>query len=102
MYPYITNRPLGKDTAILSLASDETLDMVIAVDEMDVVRLEPGQGATVTVNALAGQTFSGSVKKIAFVGRVVGGITMYDVTIRMDNAPQMRVGMSGSASIAVE
>ena len=102
VYDNITNVPLGKDTAILSLSSDETLDMVIAVDEMDVVRLEAGQSATVTVNALAGQTFSGSVKKIAFVGKAVGGITMYDVTIQMDNAPEMRVGMSGSASIAVE
>lgn len=102
VYDNITNVPLGKDTAILSLSSDETLDMVIAVDEMDVVKLEAGQNATVTVNALAGQTFSGSVKKIAFVGRAIGGITMYDVTIQMDNAPEMRVGMSGSASIAVE
>jgi multidrug efflux pump subunit AcrA (membrane-fusion protein) len=79
VYPNITNVPLGKDTAILSLSSDETLDMVITVDEMDVVNLEVGQSATVTVNALGGQTFSGSVKKIAFVGRNVGGITMYDV-----------------------
>ena len=102
VYPNITNVPLGKDTAILSLSSDETLDMVIAVDEMDVVKLEVGQSATVTVNALAGQTFSGSIKKIAFVGKAIGGITMYDVTIQMDNAPEMRVGMSGSASIAVE
>ncbi len=102
VYDNITNVPLGKDTAILSLSSDETLDMVIAVDEMDVVKLEAGQNATVTVNALAGQTFTGSVKKIAFVGRAIGGITMYDVTIQMDNAPEMRVGMSGSASIAVE
>ena len=75
--------------------------MVITVDEMDVVNLEVGQSATVTVNALGGQTFSGSVKKIAFVGRNVGGITMYDVTIQMDNAPEMRVGMSGSANIAI-
>ena len=102
VYQNITNVPLGKDTAILSLSSDETLDMVIAVDEMDVVKLEAGQNATVTVNALAGQTFTGSIKKIAFVGRAIGGITMYDVTIQMDNAPEMRVGMSGSASIAVE
>ena len=101
VYPNITNVPLGKDTAILSLSSDETLGMVIAVDEMDVVKLEVGQSATVTVNALAGQTFSGSIKKIAFVGKAIGGITMYDVTIQMDNAPEMRVGMSGSASIAV-
>jgi hypothetical protein len=101
VYNNITNESLGKDTAILSLSSDETLDMVITVDEMDVVNLEVGQSATVTVNALGGQTFSGSVKKIAFVGRNVGGITMYDVTIQMDNAPEMRVGMSGSASIAI-
>ena len=102
VYDNITNVPLGKDTAILSLSSDETLDMVIAVDEMDVVKLEVGQNATVTVNAMAGQTFSGSIKKIAFVGKAKGGITMYDVTIQMDNAPEMRVGMSGSAYIAVE
>jgi multidrug efflux pump subunit AcrA (membrane-fusion protein) len=102
VYDNIANVPLGKDSAILSLSSDETLDMVITVDEMDVVKLEAGQNATVTVNALGGQTFSGSVKKIAFVGKGVGGITMYDVTIQMDNAPEMRVGMSGSATIAAD
>lgn len=102
VYNNITNEPLGKDTAILSLSSDETLDMVITVDEMDVVNLEVGQNATVTVNALGGQSFSGSVKKIAFVGKAQGGITMYDVTIAMDNAPEMRVGMTGSATISIE
>ncbi len=102
VYQNITNVPLGKDTAILSLSSDEKLDMVITVDEMDVVKLAGGQSAAVTVNALDGQVFSGSVKKIAFVGKLVGGITMYDVTIEMDNAPGMRVGMSGSATIAVD
>ena len=101
VYANITNVPLGKDTAILSLSSDEKLDMVVSVDEMDVVRLAVGQRATASVNALPGEEFSGTVKKIAFVGRLVGGVTMYDVTIEMDNAVGMRVGMTGSAVIAV-
>ena len=100
VYSNITNTPLGKDTAILSLSSDEKLDMVVSVDEMDVVRLAVGQSAAVTVNALPGEELSGTVKKIAFVGKLVGGITMYAVTIEMDNAAGMRVGMTGSAVIA--
>jgi HlyD family secretion protein len=101
VYGNVTNVPLGKDTAILSLSSDEKLDMVVSVDELDVVRLAVGQRATVTVNALPGQEFSGTVKKVAFVGKPVGGVTMYDVTIEMDNAAGMRVGMTGSATIEV-
>ena len=70
--------------------------------ETDVVLVQPGQPATVTLDAFAGQTFSGVVTEIASVAETTRGNVTYAVTI--DLAPTtaaLRWGMTAFADIGV-
>jgi len=72
------------------------------LSETDVVLVSAGQKATVTLDAFAGQTFSGVVSKIASVSETNRGNVTYAVTIDLDptTAP-LRWGMTAFADIRV-
>lgn len=85
---------------VVSVGQVSPLVVSIPVDELDVVNVTVGQAATIEVDALPTETFSGKVQKIAQEGTVQQGITNYAVSIEMD-ADSPRIGMSATASIAV-
>ena len=85
---------------VMAISQVNPLTVVIPVDELDVPNVAVGQPATVDIDALPGQTFTGTVQKIAQEGTVQQGITNYNVTIQLDsNVP--RLGMSATANIAI-
>lgn len=76
--------------------------VVLKVDELDILAVEPGQKVTLTADALPQETFDGTVQKIAPLGNTGTGVTTYDVTVAVD-ALDARVlsGMNVSGEIAV-
>lgn len=75
----------------------ETGDLV----ELDVVYLEPGQVAEVTLDALPGETLRGTVTDIGRVPQVARGDVTYPVRIALDDYPNLplRWGMTTLVSI---
>jgi multidrug efflux pump subunit AcrA (membrane-fusion protein) len=70
--------------------------------ETDVVLVKPGQTALVTLDAFAGQTFTGTVMEIGAVAEVNRGNTTYPVTIELEAADAaLRWGMTAFVDIAV-
>lgn len=75
----------------------------VEVDEIDVGRLSPGQGVTVTFDSLPGVVVTGTVRTIAEAATISGGSATYRTLI--DLAPtdaHLRAGMSANAAITVE
>ncbi len=93
---------LAEGTVICTITDDRLLDVKVDVDELDVVNIEKGQPCTVTLDALPGETFSGAVQKVASIGTYANGIATYNVTVRLDEAPRVRIGMSASVDIRVK
>lgn len=60
------------------------LEMTLNVDELDILTIKEGQKATITADAVSGQTFEGVVTSISKAGTTTGGTTTYPVTIRID------------------
>lgn len=60
------------------------LEMTLNVDELDILNIKEGQKATITADAVSGQTFEGVVTSISKAGTTTGGTTTYPVTIRID------------------
>ena len=58
------------------------LELEMAVDELDIGKVEVGQEVRITADALEGMTFKGYVDKININGTTTGGFTTYPVTIR--------------------
>jgi HlyD family secretion protein len=85
------------------LLDDSAFHMTVAVDEIDVGRLKEGQKVEVSVEALSQVALTGSVRSIAPVATLEGGIVTYDVIIDLTptEAP-IRTDMTANATVVVE
>jgi HlyD family secretion protein len=81
----------------LSLLRAETDDL----SEVDVSRVQVGQRAAVTVDALDGQVFPGKVSRIAPVATERRGDTVYKLSLDLETSPSasLRWGMSAFVEI---
>ena len=76
------------------------LEMTLNVDELDILNIKEGQKATITADAVSGQTFEGVVTSISKAGTTTGGTTTYPVTIRIDETGRACMpGMNATAVI---
>ncbi len=88
-------------TTFFAIIPAETVTVDVSVDELDILSLQIGQEAVVSLDALPGQSFTGSVKKINTSGTNEGGSTKYTVTMEVPRTEQMLDGMNASARIEV-
>lgn len=85
-----------------SILEGEEMNLTIAVDELDVVNVEIGQSAVVTVDALGDAQLPGTVYRISPVGTNSGGVTTYDVELTLDaEGSGVRSGMNATGEITV-
>lgn len=75
----------------------------VNISEIDATKIKPGQKATITVDALPNQTFTGLVVGIDQSGTVSSGVTNYPATVRLDTQPEkLLTNMAGTAKIILE
>lgn len=96
--PVFEPYPLEGETLMTVTAQAEAA-VNIAVDEHDIARLQPGMTAEVTVNALRGQVFEGTVTALSYTGTNNGGSSKFSVEITLPMADSMISGMSATVSI---
>jgi HlyD family secretion protein len=99
----ITAGEQAKSGSELFVINDyQKLSVKIQVDELDIPSVKEGMKATVKVDALPEQTFEGTVSDIADEGVASGGVSLFDVTIALNDSEGVRVGMSAEATIITE
>lgn len=75
----------------------------ISLNEIDAVKIEIGQKATLTFDATEDLTITGNVIEIDLVGTVNQGVVNYNVKIGFDtNETRVKPGMSVSATIIID
>ena len=91
-------------TLLLSIVEDAGMTLTLKVDELDIVRVAPGQAVRLSVDALSGETLTGVVEKIAPLGNTQSSVTTYDVTVTLTGEAdsRLRSGMNVSGEIVVE
>jgi HlyD family secretion protein len=95
---------VAPDTPVVQMGSGgwvvETTDLV----ELDAVHVAVGQPATVTLDALPGETLRGTVVEVGRVPQVVLGDITYPVRIVLDDYPDLplRWGMTAQVHIGEE
>lgn len=68
--------------------------------EIDIVDIEMGQPATVTLDAIPGQPIEGTIQSISQTFTEEQGDILYDVTVALkDTPPQMRWGMTAEIKL---
>jgi HlyD family secretion protein len=89
-------------TTLLKMADLATVQARALVDEVDIGRIQPGQEATVTVEAYPGRTFRGSVTKIEPQAVVEQNVTMFPVLVNLPNPQRLlKPGMNAEVSIEI-
>lgn len=89
-------------TVILSITPQETVTVPITVDELDILSVHVGQTVQVTLDALIGQAFTGTITEVNTTASNEGGNSKYTATVSMNRTRQMLGGMNASANITVE
>jgi len=100
---------------LFTIAEDlRKMELVVAVSEADIGRVEAGQTATFDVDAYPGRTYTATVKKVALgsasstagdaakAGGNSGGVVTYDTELAIDNEDlSLRPGMTATVDIHV-
>lgn len=85
------------------LLDDSVFRMTVGVDELDISRVVEGQSAQVTVESLPGSSIRGTVRTIAPLAAVEGGIVTYAVLIDLEAThTPLRADMTANATLVAE
>lgn len=90
------------DEQSFTLSPDKTMSMSVTVDETEILSVSIGQSAEVSVDAIDGETFTGTVTGIDRAGTSSSGVTTYTAEVSIPKADGMLAGMSASATISIE
>ena len=89
------------ETTIGEVVPQETVTVEISIDELDILSVSAGQSAEVTIDALPGRAYTGTVTHVDPNGKNSGGSTRYTVTITIDREENMLAGMNATAILTV-
>ncbi len=92
---------VGEQT-ILSITPQDCMTISISVDELDILSLTEGQEAVITLDALTGQSFTGTVTSLDTSGTNSGGNTKFTAEITMERTGEMLAGMNASVLITLD
>lgn len=93
--------PAQEMQLLLTIGGLDELKVVVQVDELDIVKVRPGQALSVETNAAPGEVFSGRVTRVAAQATMGGGSPYFVVEGSVANrADLLRAGVNAEVVIA--
>lgn len=93
---------IGASTKILTMADLATLQVSASVDETTIKKLTQGQPATVTFDALAGTTITGTVGEIPLQGTLQNSVMVYQVPVTLPGADKLPLLVGMTANVRIQ
>ena len=93
------------ESTIAKIVNNTEVKFEISVDELDILDIEIGQEAKVTIDALEETETTpliGHVTEIALEGTNMNSVTSYPVTISLAGSDEIRMGMNCTTEIVVD
>ena len=90
------------ETALVTLSRDEQMKVSINVDESNILALELGQTATITVRSIGDDEFAGSITEINKTATTSSGVTRYSAVVTLDKDEKMLQGMTAKVVVHIE
>lgn len=95
---------------VVKIASYEKMNTQVPIDELDIVHIKEGMDATVTVDAMPGETFAAKVVEVAREGGSqqddrydnYGGPSGFPVKVEILEPGDLRAGMTANVSIFID
>jgi RND family efflux transporter MFP subunit len=89
-------------TTAITLVDTNSIRFEGMIDEIDIMKVQPGQKVTIAVDAIPNKVFTGSVKFISPFGTQSGNVIKFDVIIELDPIDvELRGGLSATADISI-
>ena len=89
------------DIEVVTISPDVTMSTTINVDESNILSLEVGQTADVTISSISDDAFKGTVTSIDKTATTSSGVTRYTATVTIDKEANMLPGMTTSVVIRI-
>ena len=87
---------------VASVSDLDNLAVSLNLSEFDVAQVEQGMRAVVSVDALGGETFAGTVEQVALAGTDSGGVVTFLVRVSLEDSEGLKPGMNTSVRIIVD
>ena len=98
----VTSQYSAYETAAFSIASNDKATVSINVDELDITSVKTGQTAKITLDAIEGEEYEGTITSVSSEASSGSSSAKYPVEITFDKTDDMRIGMTASASISID
>ena len=89
-------------TSIVTMCPNTQMSVTISIDETDILALELGQEADITVSSVSDDAFSGTVTEISKTATTSSGVSYYSAVVTLDRSESMLPGMSASVDVKIE
>ena len=89
------------ETELFRVVPQNAMTVEVTIDELDILSVAVGQTAEITVDALPGRAYTGTVTHVDPKGKNSGGSTRYTITISIDRDENMLQGMNATAILTV-
>ena len=89
------------ETLIATMSPDKSMSVTINVDESDIMSLELGQSAQISIDSVGDEIFSGDLTEINRTATSSSGVTRYTAVVTLDKTESMLAGMTASVVIRI-
>lgn len=89
-------------TAAFTVKTASRFVLTVEIDELDILSIALGQQARISVDALSGQDFTGTISEIGETGSSSQGVTTYSVKLDLTEDTAIKSGMNATATISIQ
>ena len=89
-------------TSLVTMCPNTQMSVSISIGETDILALELGQEADITVSSVSDYPFSGTVTEISKTATTSSGVSYYSAVVTLDKDEKMLPGMSASVDVKIE
>lgn len=97
----LDNSSQSGSSAMAIIYDLSALKMQLAIDETEISQVKVGQEVTITADAVAGQSYTGTIEKVGVDGTSSNGVTTYPVDVIIKDYGELLPGMNVDATIIV-
>jgi multidrug efflux pump subunit AcrA (membrane-fusion protein) len=97
-----TEETFNNEGTAITIKSQTTVQISVSIDELDIAAMKAGLETSIEIDAIEGESFSGTVSDVSDSAEVSNGVAKYTALIQFDKTSDMKIGMSATATITKE
>lgn len=90
------------ENSLLTLTPNESVQVTISISESNILSLEVGQEASITVSSVGDDSYTGTVTEVSKTASSSSGVTLYSAVVEFPKAEGMLPGMTASVDVQIQ